>query len=94
MIIKFKFLHILISAFIKVGQKQVGDKEVKGQDVFARSSSKTTFLAPNAPRGGGVLPYMGYIGMCRCGGFQGGKTFCATLLRILYRKLKAGFSVC
>ena len=25
---------------------------------------------------------------------QGGKTFCATLLRILYRRLKAGFSVC
>ena len=21
------------------------------------------------PRGGGVLPYMGYIGMCRCGGY-------------------------
>ena len=25
---------------------------------------------------------------------QGGKTFCASLLRILYRRLKAGFSVC
>ena len=61
MIIKFKFLHILISAFIKVGQKQVGDKEVKWQDVFAWSRSKTTFLAPNTP--GGVLPYMGYMGM-------------------------------
>ena len=67
MIIKFKFLFILISAFIKVGQKQVGDKEVKWQDVFAWSRSKTTFLAPNTP--GGVLPYMGYIGMCRCGGY-------------------------
>ena len=21
------------------------------------------------PRGGGVLPYMGYIGMCRCEGY-------------------------
>ena len=23
----------------------------------------------NAPGGGGVLPYMGYIGMCRCEGY-------------------------
>ena len=69
MIIKFKFLFILICAFIKVGQKQVGDKEVKWQYVFAWSRSKTTFLAPNTPGGGGVLPYMGYIGMCRCGGY-------------------------
>ena len=53
MIITFKFLYILISAFIKIGQKQVGDKEVKWQYVFARSRSKTTFLAPNTPRGGG-----------------------------------------
>ena len=68
MIIKFKFLHILISAFIKVGQKQVGDKEVKWQDVFARSRSKTTWRQIR-PGGGGVLPYVGYIGMCRCGGY-------------------------
>ena len=67
MIIKLKFLHILISAFIKVGQKQVGDKEVKWQDVFARSRSKTTWRQIRP--GGGVLPYVGYIGMCRCGGY-------------------------
>ena len=23
----------------------------------------------HAPRGGGVLPYMGYMGMCRCEGY-------------------------
>ena len=71
MIIAFKFLYILTSAFIKVGQKQVADKEVKWQDVFARSRSKTTFLAPKYAREGGrgVLPYMGYIGMCRYGGY-------------------------
>ena len=79
MIITFKFLYILISAFIKIGQKQVGDKEVKWQYVFARSRSKTTFLAPNTP-GGGVLPYMGYIGMCRCGGYG----FQAVYSRIVY----------
>ena len=26
-------------------------------------------LKDETPRGGGVLPYMGYIGMCRCEGY-------------------------
>ena len=28
-----------------------------------------TFVVETDPGGGGVLPYMGYIGMCRCEGY-------------------------
>ena len=27
------------------------------------------FLEPHRPGGGGALPYMGYVGMCRCEGY-------------------------
>ena len=37
---------------------------------------------PNPPGGGGVLPYMGYIGMCRCEGYG----FQAVYSRIGYTK--------
>ena len=34
--------------------------------------SREDFEVATAPRGGGgeVLPYMGYIGMCRCEGYR------------------------
>ena len=32
-------------------------------------SHNTNYMAVCGPGGGGVLPYMGYIGMCRCEGY-------------------------
>ena len=35
----------------------------------ARRNSKLQFAKSYGGGGGGVLPYMGYIGMCRCEGY-------------------------
>jgi len=45
------------------------------QTVFKSDGSRQTginvlfLVLHNPPLGGGVLPYMGYIGMCRCEGY-------------------------
>ena len=43
-------------------------------------SPTVMFRFVNDPGGGGVLPYMGYIGMCRCEGYG----FLAVYSRIGY----------
>ena len=51
-----------------MGEKVVTVKFDEGQ-ALRQFQQYTDHYGSHGTRGGGILPYMGYIGMCRCEGY-------------------------
>ena len=62
-LLQFSFKNVSSFEKFKTG------RTLRRKNSIILTPRSSTFLLRNTKPGGGVLPYMGYIGMCRCEGY-------------------------
>ena len=69
---KFTYLHVTSTSsqyIVAVNSKLGRTKDKESSYLCGSKNNNVEQKVAENPGGGGVLPYMGYVGMCRCEGY-------------------------